>query len=110
MDCSVLEMLIALAGRVAFEDDFEGSSLEWFWRLINNLELGKYSDDVYEISISEGVDEIANRLNERTYSWTGAGGLFPLNFAQEDQRHVELWYQLSAYLLEADYVNKITRL
>ena len=28
------------------------------------------------------------------------GGLFPLKFVKQDQRFVELWYQLNAYILE----------
>ena len=36
----------------------------------------------------------------RTYDSNGYGGLFPLRNPREDQRKVELWYQLNAYLLE----------
>jgi hypothetical protein len=38
MGCSVLEMLIGMARRLAFEQP-DGSVSEWFWHLIDNLGL-----------------------------------------------------------------------
>lgn len=102
LDCSIFEMLVALAGLAAYES--ERSRVEWFWRFMHNLELDGYTDDVYEVSIEEEVEEVIQRLNERTYSSNGEGGLFPLRHATHDQRDVELWYQLSSYLLEGYYV------
>ena len=103
LDCSVLEMMIAISQRAAFESD--GLSSEWFWRLMHNLELDAYSDALYEISIQEEVEEVLARLNDRTYSEDGVGGLFPLRNAASDQRRVELWYQMQAYLFEGLYQN-----
>lgn len=102
LECSMLEMLIALARRASF--DSHGSAAEWFWKMMENVELQNYTDDVYEISIEETVDEVVARINERTYGPTGYGGLFPLQYARQDQRRVELYYQLQAYLLEGLYV------
>jgi len=98
LDCSMLEMMIALARRASFEA--VGAPDEWFWLFVHNLELDRYSDMLYEIAISEEVAETLARVNERTYDRNGSGGLFPLMHAQKDQRKVELWYQLSTYLLE----------
>jgi hypothetical protein len=36
----------------------------------------------------------------RTYDRRGHGGLFPLQRSNRDQRRVEIWYQLSEYLLQ----------
>lgn len=102
LECSMLEMLIALAQQVAFESG--RSPAEWFWRLLHNLELDRYSDDIYEISIQEDVEEKLSNLNDRLYDQSGTGGLFPLRDAHQDQRKVELWYQMQAYLLEGLYV------
>lgn len=102
-DCSMLEMLIFLARQVAFEAD--STTFEWFWIMMSNLEINRYSDDVFEISISEEVEEVLNRVNNRTYSYEGNGGLFPLRNATRDQRRIELWYQKEAYLLEGVYSN-----
>lgn len=97
-DCSFLEMLIALARRVA--DHTDGQPSECFWLLISNLELNKYPDHVYNDGYSSAVDFVVTTVNNRTYERDGRGGLFPLNDPPNDQREVEIWYQMSAYLLE----------
>lgn len=109
LDCSILEMVLGLAKRVAFEDEKQGSYVEWFWRMIHNLELDSYTDDIFEISIQETIEEVLARLNRRTYSANGSGGLFPLRNTKVDQRTVELWTQMSAYLLEGSYANNQPR-
>lgn len=107
LGCSMLEMLVALSRLAAFESG--RGPVEWFWRFLHNLELDAYSDDIYEISIEEEVEEVLERLNQRTYDRNGSGGLFPLHHARQDQRKIELWYQMSSYLLEGDYVNTTAR-
>lgn len=109
LDCSMLEMILALARRAAYDDEASGSPVEWFWRMIHNLELDGYTDDIFEISIQETVEEVLDRLNRRTYSQDGSGGLFPLHEAKEDQRTVELWTQLQTYLLEGKYASSVPR-
>lgn len=93
--CSFLEMLIALAGTLSFETN--KTSRFWFWHLLENLGLDSFTDNRYE---EEYVDEVVQRVIWRKYASNGHGGLFPLRYADEDQRKVEIWYQLSAYLLE----------
>lgn len=95
-DCSMLEMLIAISRRLSFEGG--GEPRGWFWHLIENLELDGYNDR-RPIPQKE-VDEVLERVIWRLYSPDGVGGLFPLNRAIDDQRRVELWYQLNAYLLQ----------
>lgn len=102
-DCSMFEMLLSLAKQMAFEAD--STPLEWFWIMMSNLEINRYSDDLFEISISEEVEEVLDRVINRTYAYEGTGGLFPLRNAARDQRRVELWYQKEAYLLEGLYSN-----
>lgn len=103
LNCSMLEMLIALARIASFES--HGTALEWFWVFIRNLEIEHYTDELFEVSVSEEVTEALERINRRTYAKDGTGGLFPLRDAQTDQRKVELWYQMASYLLEGEYVN-----
>lgn len=96
LGCSMLEMLIALANRLSFEDDQPADA--WFWKLIENLGLRGFTDRYpYDEEI---VDEILDNVIWRTYEEDGRGGLFPLKHPNQDQRDVEIWYQLSAYLLE----------
>lgn len=98
LGCSFLEMLIALSRRLAFEAD--GSSVRWFWTLMENLNLSTYNDRT-PIPLGE-VDNILDTVIWRTYSPDGSGNLFPLKNATHNQQNVEIWYQLSAYVLEMD--------
>ena len=98
MECSIFEMLVALAEEAAFQT--EDNPHNWFWIFINNLGLNEYSDDVYNDSVHSSVVATLRRFIYREYKPDGRGGLFPLRNPKEDQREVELWYQLSAYLIE----------
>jgi hypothetical protein len=96
LGCSVLEMLIALARRLAFEAD--GEPRLWFWHLLKNLGLDACNDrSNYD---QNGVDDVLESVIWRTYDPTGRGGLFPLECPYKDQRRTEIWDQMSSYLLE----------
>ena len=99
MGCSMLEMLIALSRELSF--DAGGSSLDWFWHLMENLDVARYDDRVHE-RCEGAIDDILDRVINRTYGSDGVGGLFPLRRAKQDMREVEIWYQLNAYLIERD--------
>ena len=99
LGCSMLELLIALSRRLTFEGD--GEPATWFWQLISNLGLGQCNDEC--LISDEDINDILDEVIWRTYKRDGNGGLFPLRRAEEDQREVELWYQLSSYLLERDH-------
>lgn len=98
LGCSMLEMLIALSRRAAFES--EKSPAEWFGIFMDNLDLTQYNDAGYDADAREEIDTILDCVIYRSYSYNGKGGLFPLREPQRDQREVELWYQMAAYLLE----------
>lgn len=98
MGCSMFEMLVALSRRLAFE--VEGQPRDWFWHLIQVLDLRQFNDRVYNDEAHKQIDEALDRVIFRTYDYDGRGGLFPLRNPRQDQRKVELWYQLSAYLAE----------
>jgi len=96
LGCSMLELLVALAWKLEFEGG--GKQADWFWVLIDNLGLMECTDaNPPEEDI---IDHILTKVIQRDYAPNGAGGLFPLKDPQQDQREVELWYQLNAYLLE----------
>jgi hypothetical protein len=96
LGCSFLELLIGLSRRLAFEVD--GDACDWFWHLINNLGLLGYHDR--SNFKAEEVEDITSTVIWRTYDCNGNGGLFPLQHTLNDQRRVEIWYQLSEYLLQ----------
>lgn len=103
--CSMLEMLLGLSRRLAFEDERAASPSDWFWHMVENLGLGGFNDRYFNGQNEkqrEYVEHVLNTVVWRQYRKDGYGGLFPLRHPQEDQRKVELWYQLSCYLLEGN--------
>lgn len=103
LDCSVLEMLIALANRASFAS--VGEAGDWFYKFLDNLKLRGFTDAKYNREAESQVKRIITRLVDRSYNSRGVGGLFPLRNADTDQRKVEMWGQLSSYLSEGDYLN-----
>lgn len=104
--CSFLEMLIALAIRMNFEENVDpqfGVGV-WFWRMMENVGLDEFNDDMYTSAqdARDLVDGIVDNITYRNYNQNGAGGLFPLQHMnhQEDQRNVELWYQMQTWMIE----------
>lgn len=107
--CSMLEMLIGLAIRINYtteELDNVDNTAAWFWKLVENLDLVKYTDDEYYnkgSNVKAKIDNVLNIVLKRRYKRNGEGGLFPLEDPKKDQRKVEIWYQLSEYLMEKYY-------
>lgn len=98
MESSMLEMLIALARRTSFESYAEPA--DWFWKILENLDMRHYNDANYNDAISDEVDETLERILDRDYSYDGVGGMFPLRRATTDQRRTEIRYQMAAYIIE----------
>lgn len=93
--CSVLEMLIALSERMAFQifnpmKESEPDVAGCFWEIAENLQLRPAQSNAH----------IVKCLLNREYDENGLGGMFPLENNEEDQRAVEIWYQMMAYLIE----------
>jgi hypothetical protein len=95
--CSVLEVLIGLSRRVAFEAG--GDERRWAWVLLENLGLHRMSDQLSPRKIRQ-VEDILDALIFRNYFEDGRGGFFPLAWPDQDQTKVEIWYQLNAYVSE----------
>lgn len=96
LGCSVLELMVGLARRLEFEAG--GKSHYWFWVLMENVGLREFNDA--RRYPRRHIEEVLNGVIFRQYTRHGLGGFFPLQGPCEDQRNVELWYQLSAYVLE----------
>lgn len=95
--CSFLEMLVALSRRLAFQAGGEAEG--WAWQLVVNLELHRLSDPLGRVRRTR-VADILETVIYRNYNPDGTGGLFPLAWPQDDQKQVELWYQMAAYIDE----------
>ena len=102
--CTMLEFLIALAAKMNFligEDDDPRRTEWYFWRLIRNVGLRKFTDDYwYECNGEFYVADAVDRILGRNYDYNGDGGLFPLRHPMQDQRTVEIWNQMHAWLAE----------
>ena len=99
-DCSVLEMLVALARKA--EDDIlwnpdEGDHTSAvFWEMLENLGLDIYDDYNW---FEDEVDHILDVFLDREYLRDGTGNAFKLR--SSDPRNMDLWLQLNRYLIEA---------
>jgi hypothetical protein len=83
-----------------YDWDLGDQTSGWFWKLLFNTGLAAlddtYSDDTYERILYR-----FNIINKRLYNEDGTGGgLFPLAHPRQDQREIEVWYQMMAYLQE----------
>ncbi len=95
---SLFEMLIGLARRADYIVEWGVDT--WFRAFLENLGLTRYNDAEYVPRDATRIYKILTVFNSRTYSRNGRGGVFPLKRAKEDQRQVELWYQMAAYMTE----------
>ena len=95
-DCSVLEMLIALARDIAF--DTSTTTSEWFWLMMDNLHLTSEDDEDYD---RDYVDQCLNIWMNRSYDKEGCGSLFPIPDFDGDMRKLEVWDQKNAYLIDS---------
>jgi len=95
--CSFIEVLIGLSRRLAFVAG--GTARRWAWQLLVNLHLEKMWDHLSG-SKRHAALQIMNTVIQRDYAPNGEGGFFPMAWDERDQRQVELWYQLNAYVEE----------
>lgn len=100
-DCSILEMMVALAIRleehIMDNPDIGDRTCKWFLNMIANLGLDKMTDEYYD---RHHVTQIINRFLNRKYKRNGEGGLFTVHHNRIDMRSVEIWYQAMWYLDE----------
>lgn len=111
---SVLEVILSLVMHMS--DNLDTSFAEksernliskLFIELVDNLCFYDKVGDLLptDFYINGIVDEfnieskVLNWMN-RKYEYNGKGGLFPLSDAKEDQRKLELWYQMHQYMDE----------
>lgn len=98
---NVLEVLIAITKRMNFicSSFDEDKTKIIFWRLMANLDLAGMSDPYYIMNGGDVmVEAILTKWMKRRYEPDGRGGIFPMAEPRENQREVELWYQMNQYL------------
>lgn len=97
-DASLFEVIVSICRRLDFLA--ERGVNRWFRVLLENLGLDGCHDEAITPRETERIDQILHRLNSRRYKANGRGGLFPLSKSVPDQREMELWNQMNAYVLE----------
>lgn len=101
-ECSILEMMVALAFRA--DENFtkksndESTVANLFWKMVKNMGLLGEADNVYD---EENVTYKLDIFNNRMYEPNGHGGLFMFRGnCGEDMRNVEIWHQLCLWVNE----------
>lgn len=100
-DASIFEMLVALSNRAGFLATMPDH--EWFMIFLRNLGFHHFEDSVYCNEFAREVSRALRKFNSRRYRVNGQGGLFPVRQTRQDQRQVEIYYQLCQYLQENEY-------
>ena len=97
-DASIFEVLIGISKRADFMVDRTVGW--WFKQFLINLGLVHLNDKRILPTDMWRIERKLNRFNDRAYGPSGRGGIFPLEIPNQDQRNVELWLQMSAYMTE----------
>lgn len=104
---SFLEVMVALAFRIEeqlmYDPLKETGAHIWFWEWMHNAELDVHTDqEMLEGSTMSYMMTTArvNAIMGRKYSYSGAGGFFPLKDPGCDQRGEEMWFQANSYMGE----------
>lgn len=99
--CSVLEMMVALAIRceeqIMTDPEIGNRTSVWFRGMLDNLGLLDMTNDRFD---SLRVDKAICRFLDREYRPNGQGGLFTVKDRNCDMRSIEIWYQMCRYLDE----------
>lgn len=98
---SVLEVLVSVAmdieDKIMRDSDAGDRTAVWFWQMINNLGLLKYTDDNFD---TRAVNDVLYRFIHRKYDRNGVGSI---GFTKEkdcDFRDMDIWQQFNVYLTE----------
>lgn len=99
-ECSVLEMLVALAKRIDSEyigDPSDEHPEIIFWEMLSNLGLDKCSNRRFR---RNHVQNILTIWLRRDFERNGDGSIFPIRHPNRDQTEIEIWSQMNEYLTE----------
>ncbi len=103
-ECKILEMLVGLAYKIAYDiigETYKGDRTpDWFWRFVKNLDLEGCYGDYLPIEIRTGAMSRLSKWMSRDISYNGDGGLFPLVNPPGDEQKTEIMYQMYAYVHE----------
>ena len=91
-DCSILEMMIALAARfesqIMYDEDYGDRTGDWFWAMIESLKLDSMNDAQYDETFVSSVLDI----------FLESGVLFDVPQAGMNPT-CDIWWQLNRYAI-----------
>lgn len=97
-DCSMLEMMVALAYRMEkdiLNDDSLGNRTgKWFWTMMENIGIDKTDREF----VYDDVDEKVDICLERGYDYEGHGSFFTVHNPRKDMRDTDIWYQANWWI------------
>jgi hypothetical protein len=97
----MLELLIQLAYDMGEITSREDNIPSYFFELLENLGICIPDSQYIDTDrIDADVYNILQKVIKRKYGMHGL--LFPLKHPAEDQRRVEIWFQMNAYLIEQE--------
>ena len=99
-ECTVLEMMVALAIRceldVAGDPTGDDRTAHWFDVMIESMGLNQYTDNFYNV---DSVASIIWKMQNHDYLPNGEGGLFKIPEGTGfDMTKIETWSQMNAYI------------
>lgn len=103
-ECTVLEMLVALALRMEFEDR-DGTCQKWFYQMISNLGLDIFTDTLMgrdpDESTAASIKAALDDFMDRRYKKDGTGhNIFITYDSLRNMKFEEIYYQMARYLEE----------
>lgn len=101
-ECSVLEMMVALARRLESDilrmQEYGDRTGKWFWLMIKNLGLDECDNYNY---FSSDVEDILDKFMSRDYFSDGTEGALFHSFSRKiNFRTVEIWEQANIWIVE----------
>lgn len=102
--CSVLDILIHLANRMAFNldglNEKESGLKCYFWEMIENFGFTDFDDSAWNYEVELDVVETVNRWIDRKYDADGSRTPFPKRNKTRNFLEQELWDQMQMYIEE----------
>ena len=99
VECSILEMLVALSVRIErdiMNDDFIGDRTGlWFWAAIDSVGIKWPNEEFDKFEADEKIDICM----ERGYDYEGHGSFFTVHNPPRDMRTTDIWYQANWWLM-----------
>lgn len=101
--CTMFEMLAALAIRIENQImrnlSLGDRTSKWFFEMLDNVGLDTFTNKTWEYAYVRRIEDICDRINNRSYKANGEGGLFPLK-SRKSIKNEQIWIQCMTYLGE----------